>query len=230
MIHWAWLVPPPTLATPGMDGNSEQQTVGQFLATGLLIGFHWWKSLLQQTKTVCVSLIIGANYGWVKILNNRLHDSHTQSPIAATMPFSKTNVSTINPKIVNSQHSPSCMNRNDVTINQTTSHKVTQNVTNYLQIITHLCALTRVRKIPTKNANPWTTVQLLQSFLTTTNLQQFSLVYTCYSPMLLTREDSQCDRACVAVPHTHQQQCFACNPQRDQEYSFRSLQGIAAVR
>jgi hypothetical protein len=68
----------------------------------------------NELKSVCVSLIIRANFCWVKIPNYQLHDSHTQSPIAATMPFPKINVSTINPNIMNSQHSPSCMNMNDV--------------------------------------------------------------------------------------------------------------------
>jgi len=145
----------------------------------------------------------------------QLHDSHTWSPIAATMPFPNINVSMINPNIVNSQHSPSCMNMNDVTMKYTNHQKETQNLTKKLRIITHPSTLQRARKIPTHNANPWTTVQPVHSILTTTNLQLGSCLYASYWPKSLQREDSQCDYARIAKPHPRQQQPFARNLQRD---------------
>jgi len=39
MIEGSWLVPPPTLPTPWMDGNSELRMAGDKHAAGLLIGF-----------------------------------------------------------------------------------------------------------------------------------------------------------------------------------------------
>jgi hypothetical protein len=38
-IQGSWLVPPPTLLTLLMDGNSELRMTGDKHATGLLIGF-----------------------------------------------------------------------------------------------------------------------------------------------------------------------------------------------
>jgi hypothetical protein len=70
------------------------------------------------------------------------------------MPFPKINISTINPNIVNSPHSPSCMNMNDVMIKYTTYQKETQNLTKKLQIITYPSTLQSARTIPTHNANP----------------------------------------------------------------------------
>jgi len=40
-----------------------------------------------------------------------------------------------------------------------------------LEIITHYASLQRVRKIPTQNTNPRTTIQPVISILTTTTLQ-----------------------------------------------------------
>jgi hypothetical protein len=67
-------------------------------------------------KRIRISLIIWAYFCCIKLPNNQLHDSHRQSPISATMPFPKITISTINPNIVNSQHSLSCINMNDVII------------------------------------------------------------------------------------------------------------------
>jgi hypothetical protein len=39
MIQGSWLVPPPTLPTPGMDGNSGLRMTGDKHAAGLLSGF-----------------------------------------------------------------------------------------------------------------------------------------------------------------------------------------------
>jgi len=41
MILESWLDQPPTLPTPGMDGNSELKMAGDKHAAGLLIGFLW---------------------------------------------------------------------------------------------------------------------------------------------------------------------------------------------
>ena len=107
----------------------------------------------NELNSVHVSQIIQANFCWVKIANYQLHHSHTPSPIAATMPFPKTNFSMINPNIVNSQHSPLWMNMNDVIMKYTHQQKETQNLTKKLQIITHLSALQSARNIRTHNTN-----------------------------------------------------------------------------
>jgi len=86
------------------------------MPTGLEIGFLWRKWLSQQTNSIRVSVIIWANFCWVKIPNYQLHDSYTRSPIADTMPFPKIHFPTIIPNIVNSQHIPSSMKMNDVII------------------------------------------------------------------------------------------------------------------
>jgi len=70
----------------------------------------------NDLKSVCVLLIVQENICWVKIPNQQLHDSHTRSPIAGTMPVPTLYFSMINSNIMNSQHSPSCMNMNDVII------------------------------------------------------------------------------------------------------------------
>jgi len=44
----------------------------------------------NELKSICVSLVIQANFCWVKISNYQLDGSHTGSPDAATMPFPKT--------------------------------------------------------------------------------------------------------------------------------------------
>ena len=183
----------------------------------------------NERKSIHIALIIGADFCWVKIPNYQLHDSHTRSSITATMPFSKINVSTINPNMVNSQHSPSCMNRNDVIIKYTKHPKETQNLNKKLQIFTHLSTLQSARRIPTHNANSWTTVQPVHSILTRTNLQLDGYLYASNGAKSVQREDSQCDRARVAKPHPHQQHGPARNRQRDQQHSFCWLQGIAAV-
>jgi len=75
---------------------------------------HWWgwPECLGGLRVTAWPIYILL----MKIPNNLLHDYHTRSPIAATMPLPKTYVSTIDPTIVNTQHSPSCMNMNDVMI------------------------------------------------------------------------------------------------------------------
>jgi hypothetical protein len=49
-IQGSWLVPPPTLPTPWMDGNSELRMAGDKHAAGLMIAFFWQKSLSQRAK------------------------------------------------------------------------------------------------------------------------------------------------------------------------------------
>jgi len=39
-IQESWLVPPPTLPTPSMDGNSDLEMAADKHAAGLMIGFH----------------------------------------------------------------------------------------------------------------------------------------------------------------------------------------------
>jgi len=144
------------------------------------------------------------------------------------MPFPTPNVSMINPKIVNSEHSPSWMNTNDVIINWTKHWKETQILSKKLQIITHPCTLQSARKIPTRYTIPWTILLPLHSILTTTNLQLGGCLYASYLPKSLQQEDSQCDHAHIAKPHPHQHQRFAGNWKRDQEHGVGWLQGIAA--
>jgi len=68
-IQGSWFVPPPTLPTPWIDGNSDLWMAGYKHAAGLLIGFLWRKSLSQWGKSIRVSLIIWANFCWIKIPN-----------------------------------------------------------------------------------------------------------------------------------------------------------------
>ena len=77
------------------------------------------------------------------------------------------------------------MNMNDVIIMQTKHQKETENLTKKLPIITHLSTLQSARKIPTHNANPWTTVQPVHAILTTTELQLGGCLYAFYWPKSL---------------------------------------------
>jgi len=183
----------------------------------------------NKLKSVCILLIIQANFWWVNIPHYGLHDSDTRSTIAATMPSPKRHFSTINPNIVNSQHSPSGMNMNNVITTYTNHQKEIQNLTKKLQIFTHVCTLQSGRKIPAHNANHWTTVQPVHSIFKTTGLQLGSCLYASYWPKSLQLEDSQCNGARVAKPNPHHQRCCASYWQRDQEHGFGWLQGIAAV-
>jgi len=49
-IPGSWLVSPPTLPTPWLDGNSELRMAGDQPAAQLLIGFLWQKLLSQRAK------------------------------------------------------------------------------------------------------------------------------------------------------------------------------------
>jgi len=123
----------------------------------------------NEPKTIHISLIILGNIYWVQIPNYQFHVSHTWGAIAATRPFPQTNIATISPIIMNSQHSPCCIKMNDVII-QTIKHlKETQYLTKTLHTITHPFILQSARKIPTQYANPWTTIQSVYFILTTTN-------------------------------------------------------------
>jgi hypothetical protein len=62
-----------------------------------------------------------------------------------------------------------------------------------------------------------------------TNSQLGGCMNASYIPKSLEKDNSQCDYAYVAKPHPNQQSGFAHNGPKDQEYSFGSLQGIAAV-
>jgi len=139
---------------PGWMGTRNEEWLVTIMPQGCRFASYDENRYRKELKSVCVSLIIWATFCWVTIPNYQLHDSHTRSLIAATMPFPKTNVSTIDPNIVNSQHNPSCMNMNDVIIKYAKHQKETQNLTKELQIITHLSTLQSARKIPTHNANP----------------------------------------------------------------------------
>jgi len=71
---------------------------------------------LNEMKIACISLIIWADFCWVRMSKYQLHDSHPWSHIIAKMFFPKTHVSTINPNLVNTKQSPSCMKMTDVII------------------------------------------------------------------------------------------------------------------
>jgi len=187
---------------------------------------NYYRNML---KSISVTLIIQGNFWCVKILSNQSHNCPTQNRIAATIPLPESSFSTINPNIVNSQHSQSCMNMTNVITKWTKHWKESQNLSKKLQIITNLSTLHSARKIPTHNANPLTIVKPEHSIPTTTILQQGGCLNGCYWPESLQWEDSQCDRARVAKPHCHQQQRFAWNWQIDHEHSLGWLQGIAAV-
>ena len=143
----------------------------------------------NELKSVRVSQIIWVNICWVKILNYRLHDCIILSPNAATMPFPKTNVSTINPNLKASQHSLSCMNMTDVIIKWTKHVEETQNLTKKLQISTHPSTHQCARNIPNDYANVCTTVLPVHSILTMSNLQLRSSLYGSYWPQSLRQED-----------------------------------------
>jgi len=49
-IQGSWLVPPTTLPTPLMDGNSELRMAGDKYAAVLLIGFFGRKALSRRAK------------------------------------------------------------------------------------------------------------------------------------------------------------------------------------
>jgi len=183
----------------------------------------------NELKSIHISPIVGGNFCWVKIQNYQSHDSHAQSPIAATIPFPKTNFSMINPNIMNSQLSTSCMNLNDVIIKYTKYQKETQNLTKKLQIITHRSTLQSARNVHTRNPNPETTDQRVHSILAMNNLQLGGCLYKSYWPKSLQLEDSQCNHAQIAMPHPQQQQCIVYNQQRDQVHSFGLVEGVAAV-
>jgi len=183
----------------------------------------------NELKSYCISLIIQANFCWAKIPIYQLHDSHTQSPIAATMPFQITSLESIDPNIVNSQLSPSCMNMTDVIIQWTKHQKKTQNPSKKPQTISHPSTLHSARNIPTHNTKLWTTIQPVHTIHTTRNLQLGSPPYASYWPNILQREDSQCHCAPVGKRHPPLQHCFAHNWHRAQEPRFGQLQGTAAV-
>ena len=101
---------------PGWMGTRNEEWLVTIMPQGCRFASYDENRYRNELNSIRVSPIIRANFCWVKIPNYQLHDSHTRSPIAATMPFPIINVSTINPNIVNSEHSPSCMNMNDVII------------------------------------------------------------------------------------------------------------------
>jgi len=171
-------------------------------------------------KRVCISLIIVAYFHLAKISHYQLHDSHTWCPIAATMCFPTTCIWMINPNIVNSQHSPSCMNMTDIIIKSTKYQKETQNLSKKLQSITCPSTLHSARQIVTRHPNPCTTFQPVHSMLTMTNLQLCSRLYDSCWPKSKQWENLQCIRAHVAYPHPHQQQLFAPNQERHQAHGL----------
>jgi hypothetical protein len=85
------------------------------------------------------------------IPNYASHSSHTWSPNAGTMAVTKINFSMVNTKIVNSQHSRSWMNMNDVIIKYTKHQIEPQNLTKKLQITTYPSTLQTAGRIPTHN-------------------------------------------------------------------------------
>ena len=115
-ILGSWLLPHPTLPTPWINGYSELRMAGDKHAAKWLIGFLWRNHYRNKLKSTPISLIILAKSWSVKIPNYQSPDSHTRSRIAATMPFPKTNLPMINRNIMQSVHSPSCMNVTNVII------------------------------------------------------------------------------------------------------------------
>jgi len=143
------------------------------------------------------------------------------------MLFPTTNISTINPNIVNYRHSPASMHMTNVIIKFTKHQQENQNLSKILQIISHSSTLQSARKIPTHNGNTWTTIQPVHSILTTTNLQPDSWLYTSYFLNGSQLEDSQTNCIRTANPHAHQLPLIAQNQNRDQDHTFRWLQNIA---
>jgi len=152
---------------------SEKHASCNWLAAFDKIHYH------NEVKSIHVLPILWPNLSQVKIPNQQLHFTYTRSPIAAAVPFPPTNVSTSNPNVMNSQHTPLCMNINDVIIQYTHQQTETQNLTKKLQIITHPFTLQSAAIIPTQNAYPGTTVWLVHSTFTMTHLQLGS--YWCAS-------------------------------------------------
>jgi len=165
---------------------------------------------------------------WVFLTATRFVADDTQCLITATMAFPETIVSKIDIKIVNSQHSPSCMNMIDVIIELTKHQTETQNLSKILQIITHPSTLQSSRKIATNNTNPWTTVQLAHSILTMTNLQPGGCLNASNWPMSPQHEDSRWNRAQVAKPHCERPQPVTRNRQTVKEQCLGQHQAIPA--
>lgn len=84
----------------------------------------------NRLDSIRFSLIIWVIICRVKIANGEFHDSHKRSSIAATVHFPETKVSTINPNIQNSPHSPKWRNMTNVIIKWTKCQKETYNLTN----------------------------------------------------------------------------------------------------
>jgi len=120
----------------------------------------------MKPKCVCVLLIIQANICWAKILNYVLYDSHTQSSIAATMPFPTPSGSTLNPTIVNSQHSPPYTNMINVIKQYTIQWKESQIHFTKLHNITVVSSIWSAWEISSHNVNSWITVPPVDSVLT----------------------------------------------------------------
>jgi hypothetical protein len=124
-----------------------------------------------KLKHVCISLIIRAQFQWAMISNNWLNESYTQSAITTTTPISSRNISTIDSNIMNPQYYPSWIDITDLKQDQQYSNKRPKTSWKKCHIITHPSSLQSARKIPTQYANHWTTVQLVYSTLTLTNLK-----------------------------------------------------------
>jgi len=82
----------------------------------------------NRLDSIRFSLIIWVIICRVKIANGEFHDSHKRSSIAATVHFPETKVSTINPNIQNSPHSPKWRNMTNVIIKWTKNQKETQSL------------------------------------------------------------------------------------------------------
>jgi len=89
-------------------GNSESQ-VTSMLQGGSSAGIDQNHSSNDIT-IVQVSLMISTHIFVAKLPNCQLHDSYTWSSNTATVPFPNRRISTLNPKIVNTEPSRSCMN------------------------------------------------------------------------------------------------------------------------
>lgn len=102
---------------PGLSCHPPYQLLGlaathtyQCLVTSM--PQRWWLASIDRNhyrnelNNISDSLNIWAEFCRVQIADDKLHNSHTWSHIPARTPFAITNISTINPNIVNRQHTP----------------------------------------------------------------------------------------------------------------------------
>jgi len=149
----------------------------------------------NKLQSICVSLIIWTNFCWVKIPNWQLNDSHTWSSTTATVP-SQTQASqwlipTLWPLNATFHAWKWLMQLQN---NQNTKKRPKASA-KYSELSPIRPPSKVLGKYPSTNENPWTTLQLVHSILTTTNLQPCSNVYSSHSPKNPRLENLHCDYA-----------------------------------